>query len=179
MRTAATLDPCLALVDMDLGSEPDGEPLSGIDLVPILRTRGWRVVVMTGSASETDVAAAIAAGAVGWLHKLAPFEELLHAVLDVIEGRPVLGEEERCRLVELHRAERARTRSQRAGFDQLSPREREVLRGLVAGKRAATIAMESSVSLATVRTQIRSILAKLGVSSQLEAVARVRELEGR
>ena len=61
----------------------------------------------------------------------------------------------------------------------LTAREREVLDGLVAGKRAAAIAEESVVSLATVRAQIRAILAKLGVSSQLEAVALVRELEAK
>jgi DNA-binding NarL/FixJ family response regulator len=176
-RTAAALEPGVALVDMDLGSGPAGEILSGVDLVPLLLEMGWRVVMLTGNAPESDVAAAITAGAVGWLHKLAPFEELLEAVLDVVAGRQVLGENERLRLVRLHHAEQTRQRVRRAGFDQLTSREWEVLHALAAGRRAAAIAEESVVSLATVRAQIRSVLAKLGVSSQLEAVALLRELD--
>jgi DNA-binding NarL/FixJ family response regulator len=89
----------------------------------------------------------------------------------------VMAEEERQRLIRLHYAEVDRRRTRRAGLDQLTSRERQVLADLAAGKRAATIAEESVVSLATVRAQIRSILAKLGVSSQLEAVALLREIE--
>lgn len=177
LAAASTMDPCVALVDMDLGTGPDGQALRGVDLVPLLRTWRWRVVMMTGSASESDVAATVAAGAVGWLHKLAPFDKLLQAVLEVVEGRPVLTEVERHRLLELHRSEVQRVRAHRAGFDQLTARERQVLSGLAGGKRAAAIAAESFTSLATVRAQIRSILAKLEVTSQLEAVARVREID--
>jgi DNA-binding NarL/FixJ family response regulator len=179
LRVASALEPCVALVDMDLGTGAAGEPLSGLDLVPLLRARGWRVVAMTGSAAEADVAAAVAAGAVGWVHKHVPFDELLHAVLEVVAGRSVLPEVERRRLVDLHHREREQGRARRAGLNQLTPREREVLGGLVAGKRAAAIARESGVSLATVRAQIRSVLAKLGASSQLEAVALARELDER
>jgi DNA-binding NarL/FixJ family response regulator len=169
--------PGVALVDVDLGKGPAGEALSGVDLVPVLAGDGWRVVMMTGSAPEGEIARAIIAGAVGWVHKTAPFEELLTAVLDAVAGRPVLSETERLRFVRVHHTEQARTRARRAGLDRLTAREREVLEGLAAGKRAATIAEEWVVSLATVRAQIRAILAKLGVSSQLEAVALLRELK--
>jgi DNA-binding NarL/FixJ family response regulator len=176
-RTARTLPPCVALVDVDLGVAPDGRMLDGVDLVPFLVDLGWRVVMLTGSARAPDMAAAVAAGAIGWLHKRAPFEDLLASVVAAVAGEPLLSDEERLRLVRLHFGEQARARIRRAGLDQLTAREREVLDGLVAGKRAAAIAEESVVSLATVRTQIRSILAKLGVSSQLEAVALLREVE--
>jgi DNA-binding NarL/FixJ family response regulator len=53
----------------------------------------------------------------------------------------------------------------------LTPREQEVLRSLVSGKRAADIADTDFVSVTTVRNQIQSILTKLGVHSQLEAVS--------
>jgi DNA-binding NarL/FixJ family response regulator len=173
----AGVTPGVALVDVDLGSGPRGEPLNGIDLVPTLVGDGWRVVVMTGSAPETEIAKAVTAGAVGWVHKTAPFPDLLAAVLDAVAGRPVMAESERQRFAQVHHVEQARDRARRAGLDLLTAREREVLDGLVAGKRAAAIAEESVVSLATVRAQIRAILAKLGVSSQLEAVALVRELD--
>lgn len=62
----------------------------------------------------------------------------------------------------------------RAPFDQLTPREEVVLAGLVRGLSAPCIADEAMVSAATVRTQIRSILLKLGVHSQLAAVSLAR-----
>jgi two-component system nitrate/nitrite response regulator NarL len=48
-------------------------------------------------------------------------------------------------------------------FERLSPRERQVLRALCDGK--------SVTAIATVRAQVRAVLAKLGAGSQLEAVA--------
>ncbi|WP_214371253.1 LuxR C-terminal-related transcriptional regulator [Pseudonocardia sp. H11422] len=171
------VDPGIALVDVDLGEAPDGTTLSGVDLVPLLVDRGWQVLILTGGARELQIAAAVTAGAVGWLHKLTPFEDLLTAVLSAVAGEPVLPEMERLRLVRLYYGEQTRQQARRAGLDQLTARERQVLEGLAAGKRAATIAEESVVSLATVRAQIRAILAKLGVSSQLEAVALLREIE--
>jgi len=55
-------------------------------------------------------------------------------------------------------------------FERLTPKEREVLLALMRGKTAQQISRESFVSLPTVRSQIRSILVKLDVSSQLGAV---------
>ncbi len=54
---------------------------------------------------------------------------------------------------------------------RLSVREGEILRHLMSGETPTQIARQSVVSEATVRTQVRSILAKLGVGSQLSAVA--------
>lgn len=62
-----------------------------------------------------------------------------------------------------------------APFEGLSARERDVLRQIVDGQQAAAIAKASYVSLATVRTQIRSILMKLDVTSQVAAVALARQ----
>lgn len=60
-------------------------------------------------------------------------------------------------------------------WQQLTPREHEIVDCLIDGLRAAAIAEKFTVSVATVRTQIRSILAKLEVSSQLEVVALARQ----
>ena len=76
----------------------------------------------------------------------------------------------------MHRALQAQQRATNQKLAQLTKRERQVLDALVAGKRAKVIAEESYVSIATVRSQIRSILAKLNVRSQLEAVALVKSL---
>ena len=56
-------------------------------------------------------------------------------------------------------------------FERLTPREAEVLALLMQGQAAEAIARRFVVSEATVRTQIRGVLGKLGVGSQLAAVA--------
>jgi DNA-binding NarL/FixJ family response regulator len=155
----------LALLDMDLGLDVDGA-----DLVVPLRAAGWQVLVVTGSSSRNRIAAAIVAGAIGWVSKTAPFEQLLQAAVNAAAGRSTLSEQERHELVELARGDQDRIRR----LDRLTAREREVLDRLAAGQRAAKVAEEFVVSVATVRSQIRSILAKLEVGSQLEAVALAR-----
>lgn len=62
------------------------------------------------------------------------------------------------------------------GFGRLTAREKHVLLRLIEGLSADAVARESVVSVATVRSQIRSVLAKLGVHSQLEAVALARRV---
>jgi two-component system nitrate/nitrite response regulator NarL len=56
-------------------------------------------------------------------------------------------------------------------FERLTRREEEVLSALMRGAKARDICVQSFVSMPTVRSQIRSILTKLGVTSQLAAVA--------
>jgi DNA-binding NarL/FixJ family response regulator len=69
---------------------------------------------------------------------------------------------------------RAQTESALAPFRRLTPREEEVLAALVDGEPAVAIAGRATVSEATVRSHIRSVLTKLGVGSQLQAVAKAR-----
>ena len=59
---------------------------------------------------------------------------------------------------------------------RLTPKETQVLADLMAGRNAKSIARSSGLSEATVRTHIRSVLAKFGVNSQLAAVVLARDL---
>ena len=81
------------------------------------------------------------------------------------------------RLLAVARTAGAAVQQERERWQRLTPREREVVSRIVAGRRPALIAQEFVVSVATVRSQIRSILAKLEVSSQLEVAALVRRHE--
>lgn len=162
----------LVLLDLDLG--PGGD---GTDLVPRLRRAGWQVLILTGTRNQTQLAVAVAAGAVGWVCKSAPFDELVRAVLRAATGRPLLGPREYARLLEVARTTGAAVRRERERWQRLTPREREVVGRIVAGRRPVHIAKEFVVSVATVRSQIRSILDKLEVGSQLEVVAMVRRHE--
>ncbi len=158
--------PTVVLLDLDLGAFGDG-----VDLVQPLTDLGARVLVVSGTTDRLRLAETVERGAAGFLSKQAPFEQLLSTVLDVVAHRPVLSTERRYELMaELRSARAARSRDL-APFEALTPREREVLAAVAQGQRAETIATAAVVSEATVRSQIRCVLAKLGVNSQLEAVA--------
>jgi DNA-binding NarL/FixJ family response regulator len=158
--------PGVVLLDLELGALGDGG-----DLVAPMTQLGARVLVVSGTTDRLRLAETIEKGAVGFLSKTVPFEQLLAAVLDVVAQRPVLSTAQRFELMADLRSARATRSMQLAPFKTLTPRERAVLAALAQGQRADTIATAAVLSAATVRSQIRSVLAKLGVSSQLEAVA--------
>ena len=91
-----------------------------------------------------------------------------------LAGLPVMAPEARERLIDSHRAHDVERREISEKLERLTRREREVLAELARGHRAQAVADRYVVSLATVRTQIRSVLNKLEVGSQLEAVALYR-----
>jgi DNA-binding NarL/FixJ family response regulator len=107
--------------------------------------------------------------------KGAGFEQLVDAVRRALAGEQVLPEDRRQTLLAAARARRRDDAARLAPFVALSRREQAVLAGLVAGEPAEVIAERAFVSLATVRSQIRAILLKLGVNSQLAAVALARD----
>lgn len=163
--------PDVVLLDLDLGPDVG----DGVHLVPGLVARGARVVVMSGASDVTRPAAALEAGAVGYVSKSEPFERLLGAVLDAARGREVMSGSRRHGLLAALRRRRSTTAAAMAPFEALTSRERQVLAALVDGVSVARIAERDVVAEATVRSQVRAVLVKLGVSSQLAAVARARD----
>lgn len=129
------------------------------------------VVVLTGGLDPQRAVEAARAGATGWVPKESGVEELTAVLRGVCHGHAwfppeVLG------VVLRALREDVRLAGRRDGpLDVLSVREREVLRGMVEGKRGARIARDLAISTETVRTHTRSILSKLRVHSQLEAVS--------
>ncbi len=179
LAAAGRLTPGLALLDLDLGRDANGRPVDGIRLVPPLTSAGWTVIILSGSSDHAGIGSALDAGAVAWVSKNAPFPALLAAVRAAQEGRPAMAPDRRERLVALSR-QRGTERAELNGkLAKLSQREREVLAQLAQGRRAQAVADHFVVSLATVRTQIRAVLTKLEVSSQLEAAALYRRATGR
>ena len=158
--------PHVALLDVDLGAVG-----SGTAALPVLTGVGAIVIVVSGTADEADIGECLEAGAHGWVPKSAAYDVLLEAVLAAADGRPVCSDDERDRLVRAARNRRRHHDAELAPFDRLSPREAEVLALLMRGAPVERIAAGSFVSPSTVRTQVRAILVKLGVRSQLEAVA--------
>ncbi len=164
---AERFEPQCVLLDIGLG-ETVG---SGIDLVGPLRATGAEIVMLTGENRRTVLAACLEAGAAGWLCKDAFLDQVVAALEDLVAGRPLIGRGAREALLDELRIERAGQRRALSPFEQLTVRERRVLAALVDGMSAEEIADAHFVALTTVRTQIRAVLQKLGVRSQLAAVA--------
>jgi DNA-binding NarL/FixJ family response regulator len=149
----------LVLLDLDLG-KTSGTRLRGADFISRLHDRGWHVLVITGSEDDTHVAAAIAGGALGVIDKTDDFDQLLAAVRTAATGQSLITAAERDKWIALDQRYSADRQERTERLSSLTPREREVLDLMADGHRAAEIARHFVVSVATVRAQIRSILAK-------------------
>ena len=167
IREVLDAPPALVLLDLDLG----GVIGDGVDLVAPFVKAGCRVLVVSGSNDRDQICRALEAGAAGVVGKDAPFGELLRTALAVARGEDVLAPDVRLAMLDEARRIRAQRDQDLAPFARLTPREAEVLRALATGQTVGSIAESAFVSEATVRSQVRAILTKLGVSSQLEAVA--------
>jgi DNA-binding NarL/FixJ family response regulator len=161
------IQPTLALLDLDLGCAE----FNGFDLIGPLIDRAVDVVILSGSQNRLLKAASLEAGAKAVISKAQPFPVMLEVVRLAARGELLTDPSTRDSLSRALREHRQSHEQRLAPFGQLSPREREVLALLVDGCSADVIAARCFVSVATVRSQIRAILTKLGVSSQLGAVA--------
>jgi len=166
VASVAADTPDLVLLDLELG----GEIGDGATLVRPMVRAGSTVLVVTASQRRVQIGTAVEQGAVGWVPKSAPFEDLLAVVLAAARGESVMTREERQVLLQDLYAQRRMEAAAREPFERLTTREEQVLRALSTGKPVAAIAADWFVSEATVRTQVRGVLTKLGVGSQLEAV---------
>lgn len=178
LEHARRLGPGLIVLDLDLGRDAEGNRIDGVRLVAPLIELGWRVVVLSGSSDAGRVGAALDAGGFVFVPKNAPFPALLHAIREARAGRSAMPPGRREQFIALHRRRDDERRELHGKLARLTQREREVLALLAGGKRAQAVADHFVVSLATVRTQIRAVLTKLEVGSQLEAVALYRKAAG-
>ena len=124
-----------------------------------------KVLVVTNYDTDADILGAIEAGAVGYLLKDAPPQELLAAVRSTAEGDSALSPIVADRLM-------TRVRTPRTS---LTPRELEVLQLVAAGASNRQIGQELMLSEATVKSHLVHIYDKLGVRSRTSAVAAARE----
>jgi DNA-binding NarL/FixJ family response regulator len=167
IEQARRFQPQCVLLDINLG-EGVG---SGINLVAPLRATGAEVVMLTAETRRGVLAACLEEGAAGWVGKHTFLDEVVGALNDVLAGTPLVGVTARAAMIDELRIERAGLRRALTPFEQLTMRERDVLAALVDGLSAEEIADTQYVALTTVRSQIRAVLQKLGVRSQLAAVA--------
>jgi len=140
----------------------------GIEAIRRLREEGVRipVIALTMSDAEEDMAAALRAGARGYLLKSMEPDEVIDAIARAVRGEVVVAPAMTAKLVRL-----LDPKPDAAGslMDQLTPREREILDCLTRGKSNKAIAQELAISIDTVKLHVRNVLTKLNLSSRVEA----------
>ena len=171
LGVARDFQPTVALVDAIFG-----ETGCSRTLVRLLTEGGARVLMLSSGSDRVQLGGCLEAGAVGvFFDDTASFDDHLISAIQAtaMGGRLIDPVEQRALLAQLERW-RAGARAG-SGFDDLTRREGAVLGALIEGKSAHQIAVESYVALGTVRSQIRAVLLKLGVHSQVAAVAAAHE----
>ena len=168
---ALRANPRTVTLDLDLGRFGDGANL----IAPLARAH-INVVVLTASQEASRWGECMRLGA----RKVLPKSSALQLTLSVVRrlhlGLPVVTREELEGLLDAWTQQRQVHEDIRHRLDQLTPRERQVLGALIEGRAVRAISKESVVSEATVRTQVKSILNKLDVSSQLAAVGMANQV---
>lgn len=172
LSTVLRQRPRIVLLDLDLGQFGDG-----VRLIAPLAKSGINVVVVTASADRGRWGEAVRNGARTVMSKARPLNDTLATVRRINQGLPVMTHEEREDLLRTWRQTRAEIQEIQARIALLTARESQVLGHLMRGETVHDIATASVVSDATVRTQVKSILAKLEVSSQLAAVGLAHQID--
>ena len=167
---AARLRPDLVLLDLSMPG------IDGLTALPRLRGAApeAEVVVLTASGTEENLLAAIRAGAAGYLLKTEPPERIAAFLDGVANGEAALSGQVARRLLEQVRHGNGRDAGvPDAIADALSARELEVLLLLDEHLGTDEIARRLFISEHTVRSHVKSLLRKLGVSSRREALERL------
>jgi NarL family two-component system response regulator LiaR len=165
VRVARASLPDVVLLDLVM---PDGDGIGAIRRL-LEVTPSLRVLVLTSFADDAQIFAAMAAGAAGYLLKDVDPEALADGIRDVHAGRPALHPSVAARLMR-------RTVSPRAAHDDLTARERDVLRLVVEGLANKQIAQRLGIGEKTIKTHVSRVLAKLGVADRTQAaVLAIRE----
>ena len=130
----------------------------------MITSHGGRVLVLTTYDTDADILRAVEAGAIGYLLKDTPREQLIEAVRAAARGETVLAPPIAAKLM----------RSVR-GHEQPTPREIEVLALVGKGLSNGEIARELFIGEATVKTHLLRIFDKLGIDDRTRAVTTAME----
>ena len=173
-RKALELQPDLILLDNHLPG------VNGVDAIPALHEAAPKAVILmlTVSEDENDLAAALHAGAAGYLLKTIEGDALTSAIDRAMQGDSVIAPEMMGKLIAAYRgatqakAPRDQTTTAvlpPATLASLSPRENDILRGIARGASNKEIAREHGIAETTVKIHVQHILRKLDVSSRVHA----------
>lgn len=166
LARAPALSPQVILLDNHLPGA------TGIDALPGLREAvpGVRVLMLTVSEDERDLARALTAGASGYLLKTAEADQLVAAIRRAHEGESVISPEMTTKLVSALRHSVAPSAPAAATpLASLSPRELDILRALASGGSNKEIARRLDIAEATVKVHVQNVLRKLELPSRVHA----------
>lgn len=148
-------DPDVVLMDLRMAG---GDGVDAITRLRALHATRPRILVLTTYNAERDIRTALEAGADGYLLKDARRAELVRAIEDLAQGKPVLTSEALAVL------------TGRATEQQLTDRELDALRLIAEGHTNRSVAARMHVSEATVKTHLAHAFNKLGVGDRAAAV---------
>lgn len=150
----------LIVIDLNL---PDG---TGVDILRRIKAQGLTAhcVIATVYDDDAHLLPALNAGADGYLLKDQPGEQLIHDLNGILNGAPPLSPPIARRIMRLAKQEPVT-----ALLTPISAREEEVLTYIAKGLNRTEVAQMMGLSAHTVTTHVRSIYAKLNISSRAEA----------
>jgi DNA-binding NarL/FixJ family response regulator len=144
----------------------------------IVASHPTRWLLLTDAPRGPLWGAMLEAGVAGILPSSTTIADLLDIIAALREGSLVADQVDRDQLMEAWRRLQPERAEARARLNSLTHREMEVLRMLHLGHTVSEIAERHGVASSTVRSQVRSVLSKLGVKSQLAAVAHFDKWRG-
>jgi len=164
LQCAADLNPDVVLLDMRM---PD---INGIGVLKKLRETGFQnpVVMLTTSTDEHDLVESLRNGAQGYLLKDMEPDELVLALRDIVAGKTVVAPDLAPVLAKVVQGD-GTLPDEASPFDELTPREGEILGLLAEGQSNKVIARNLGISDGTVKLHVKAILRKLSVHSRVEA----------
>jgi len=157
LELANTLNPDIVLMDIRM---PELDGASATRRI-VAENPGVRILVLTTYATDADVLRAVEAGAVGYLLKDVPHDELFRAVRAVARGERYLAHSVAVRLME---------QMATPAHEPLTHRETEVLQCVARGASNKQIATTLGIAEPTVKAHLVHIFGKLGVDSRTSAV---------
>lgn len=154
--------PDVLLLDLNIGG------IDGIHVMQQLRADGYLlpVLILTVSEAEEDMARALRNGAKGYLLKSMEPDEVVDAIIRAARGETVVAPGMTAKLVRMLDNKGSSSASL---LESLTQREREILSHLAKGESNKAIARQLDISYDTVKLHVRHILAKLNLSSRVEA----------
>lgn len=165
IRLARELLPDVILLDMRMPS------MNGLEVLRRLRQNGLQmpIVMLTTSTEESDLIECLRNGAQGYLLKEMQPGDLVKALEEIIEGKTVVAPHLAQLLVRVVQGQPETAENETGPFDNLTPREGEILNLLAEGQSNKVIARNLGISDGTVKLHVKAILRKLGVHSRVEA----------
>lgn len=156
------LRPDVVLMDVSM---PDMDGIAATREA-LARAPGTNIVILTSFSDRDRIVEAVEAGAVGYLLKDADPEELLRGVRAAARGESPFTPKAAAELLASQRAGRP---SASSTADQLTPREREILRLLAQGRSNKVIARDLDIAEQTVKNHLSNIFQRLGVTDRTQA----------